>query len=228
MKKICPCCKVQKQINKFSFDKSTKDGHRAYCKQCVKKKSHKHYLENKEQYRNRRKAWDEANPEKKRQFTKKWNRLNPEKRRAIVQKHRETNYEKELQRVRIYLKKLRDTPTGALNNNFGSSMSKALAGNKNGRKWESLVGYTLKDLMKHLKRQFTEGMSWNNYGKGGWEIDHKIPKSVFNYEKPEDEDFKKCWALKNLQPMWAKDNIIKSNNLDKHFQPNLIFNGNSR
>jgi hypothetical protein len=60
---------------------------------------------------------------------------------------------------------------------------------------------------------------WKNYGE--WHVDHKIPQSAFNFETPEDIDFKKCWALKNIQPMWAKENIIKSNRINKPFQPSL-------
>jgi len=49
-----------------------------------------------------------------------------------------------------------------------------------------------------------------------------VVEGVFNFTNPDHMDFKKCWALKNLQPMWAKDNIIKGAKLDKHFQPSLL------
>jgi hypothetical protein len=62
-------------------------------------------------------------------------------------------------------------------------------------------------------------MTWGNYGQ--WHVDHKIPISAFNYETPDDIDFKRCWALKNLRPMWAKENISKGAKLDKPFQPAL-------
>ena len=104
-----------------------------------------------------------------------------------------------------------------------ANMWNSLKGKKSGRGWETLVGYTVKQLEKHLKKRFADGMTWGLFLQGKIHIDHKIPISVFNYEKPEDDDFKKCWALKNLQPLWAKDNVSKNNNLDKHFQPSLIF-----
>ena len=62
-------------------------------------------------------------------------------------------------------------------------------------------------------------MTWDNYGK--WHIDHIVPISVFNYTKTEHEDFKRCWALGNLRPLWAFDNISKGAKLEKHFQPYL-------
>lgn len=67
-----------------------------------------------------------------------------------------------------------------------------------------------------------DGMTWGNYGINGWTIDHKIPISVFNFTSSDHEDFKRCWALSNLQPLWAYDNISKGAKLTKHFQPSLL------
>lgn len=64
-------------------------------------------------------------------------------------------------------------------------------------------------------------MTWENHGIHGWHIDHKIPVSAFKFKKPEDEDFKLCWSLKNLQPLWAFDNISKKNKIDKSFLAQL-------
>jgi len=44
-----------------------------------------------------------------------------------------------------------------------------------------------------------------------WHVDHIKPQSLFNFESPEDVEFKQCWALENLQPMSAKENRKKSN-----------------
>ena len=82
--------------------------------------------------------------------------------------------------------------------------------NKNGSTFD-LLGYNADDLIQHLESQFEPGMSWNNYGIGGWEIDHKIPDSWFTYSSTADLGFKDSWKLSNLQPMWAKENISKGN-----------------
>jgi len=99
---------------------------------------------------------------------------------------------------------------------------------KQGRHWEDLVGYTLKDLMRHIEKQFTSGMSWNNYGTlqlnnnpPKWHIDHIIPKSVFNLESPDSPDVKRCWALSNLRPLWGIENSSKGSRLIKPYQPSL-------
>lgn len=77
------------------------------------------------------------------------------------------------------------------------------------KKTFKLLDYTPDDLIKHLEKQFKEGMSWDSYGE--WHIDHIVPDSWFNYSSTEDEDFKKSWALSNLQPLWAEDNLSKNN-----------------
>jgi hypothetical protein len=55
-----------------------------------------------------------------------------------------------------------------------------------------------------------------------WEIDHVIPKNVFNYEKPEDIDFKRCWAINNLQPLEKHVNRSKKDKITDPFQPSLL------
>lgn len=97
-----------------------------------------------------------------------------------------------------------------LNDNVRSFIRISLRKNKNGYKWEGVVGYTLQDLYKHLERQFDEGMSWGNYGTYWW-IDHIRPVSSFDYTSPQDKEFKDCWALENLRPMEKIANIKKGN-----------------
>lgn len=69
----------------------------------------------------------------------------------------------------------------------------------------SRLRYTIDELRAHLEHQFVPGMSWGNYGK--WHVDHKKPCAKFNMANP--EQFNECWALENLQPLWAGDNIRK-------------------
>lgn len=71
--------------------------------------------------------------------------------------------------------------------------------------------YTIEQLKKHLEKLFKPGMSWDNYGK--WHIDHIVPDSSYNYISVTDKQFLQSWSLKNLQPLWAIDNIRKSNKL---------------
>lgn len=74
--------------------------------------------------------------------------------------------------------------------------------------WSKLVDYTVDDLRRHLERQFTKGMSWDNFGD--WHIDHIVPISSFTFTSAGDEQFKQCWSLTNLRPLWARENMSKA------------------
>jgi len=111
-------------------------------------------------------------------------------------------------------------PKNKLNQSMAVLIRRSIGTRKGRRRWESLVNYTLTDLRNHLEKYFKSGMTWDNYGNA-WHIDHKVPRSVFNFDKPEDIDFSKCWCLSNLQPMWAKENIRKRDKLSAPFQPSL-------
>jgi hypothetical protein len=77
------------------------------------------------------------------------------------------------------------------------------------KKTMQLVGCTVKELKQYLEQKFKEGMSWYNYGKHGWHIDHIKPCSSFNLKKGNEQH--KCFHYTNLQPLWAKENLQKSN-----------------
>jgi len=116
---------------------------------------------------------------------------------------------------KLISKQLYNDPTEYLTiikHNFSVNMRQSLKGYKVGN-WENLVGYSLKDLVKRLEETMPEGCNWQNYLDGELHIDHIIPISAFNFTDPEDNDFKCCWALDNLQLLTAKDNMIKGNRL---------------
>lgn len=79
--------------------------------------------------------------------------------------------------------------------------------------FRDLIGCTRQEVMQHLENQFTDGMSWENYGRGGWTIDHIIPLSAFNLSN--QEELSRAAHFTNLQPLWLRDNIIKSNKIKK-------------
>lgn len=72
-----------------------------------------------------------------------------------------------------------------------------------------LVGCSIKFLKNYLENKFKPGMTWQNHGRFGWHIDHIKPCSKFNLSDPKQQ--KKCFHYSNLQPLWAKENIQKSN-----------------
>jgi hypothetical protein len=68
-----------------------------------------------------------------------------------------------------------------------------------------LLGYSATILKEHIENLFTEGMTWENYGK--WHIDHIKPVSSFD----KNEKVSVVCSLENLQPLWALDNLRKLN-----------------
>lgn len=84
---------------------------------------------------------------------------------------------------------------------------------KNGRegmRMRELLGYTARELMAHLERQFTRGMSWQKFMAGEIHIDHIVPAAAFECVAGGLQEFRACWALSNLRPMWASENLAKS------------------
>jgi len=204
-KKKCGRC-GPKPINEFYVDKKLKTGLTCYCKACIGDNYKKWRMNNKEHHTEK---------------TKKWQKENPGKRKLIAKKWRDGHIQEQRARGRDNAAKYRTLPKGRLNDSMSSRLNASLRGNKAGRHWEKLVGYTVNDLKRYLEKQFQAGMTWENYGRYGWHIDHIIPISAHNYDSPNDIDFKRCWSLNNLQPLWAKENISKKDKLTKPFQPSL-------
>jgi len=194
-KKRCTKCDDKKSIKEFSKDKYTKDGFRCWCKKCMSQ----HF-----------KQYSENNKKKIREFWNKWRKENPEKIK-IHQKKFHTAHKKE--RNEYQKKRRKNDPILRLNHSMKVVIRQSLKGNKNGHHWESLVNYDTQQLKEHLEGQFKDGMTWQNYGKDGWVIDHRIPISLFNIKGIKSKGFKACWKLENLHPMWEKENKEKSNKI---------------
>ena len=165
-----------------------------------------------------KKQYRRDNKEEINKYKKQWRKDNPER----IQQYLMNNKEKIRERERKYEKnRLKTNLKYNLRCRMLHAVGKALKGNKKGRHWEALLGYTLNDLIKRLKKTMPEGYCWNDYLSGKLHVDHKIPISVYNFTKPEHIDFKRCWALDNLQLLPARKNRIKHDKLNKPFQPAL-------
>ncbi len=193
--KICIDCGEQKSLLEYYFRKDT-NKYFGRCKSCHYKIGKLYMVNNKEKQRERNRRLYAQNPEKYRDYVRKYSEKYPEK---VRESRRKASA------------KLRDAIDGKLKSCLGSAICNSLQGRKQGRRWESLVGYTIEQLKEHLEKQFADGMSWDNYGK--WHIDHIIPVSFFRYSSFSDTEFKMCWRLENLRPLWARENIQKKNKI---------------
>ena len=190
--KKCGKCGVEKPATSeyFRARKALKDGLSSWCKDCHKA----YYEEHKPQILERQREYKAKNKEKIAERNRKYNQ------RTRAERSQKAKYK---------MRQLRQNDIFRLNECMSNAIYRSLRNKKAGRHWEELVGYTLEELMAHLEAQFRPGMSWANCGMFGWHIDHKKPKALFNYSTPDDVEFKKCWALENLQPLWAEENWSK-------------------
>ena len=120
--------------------------------------------------------------------------------KELQQKYRKDHKQDILDKVN---RKNKDDIKFRITNNLRSRLRKVIS-HKYGRTME-LVCCSIPDLMKHLENQFTEGMTWENYGK--WHIDHIRPCASFNLLNEEEQ--RQCFHYSNLQPLWAEDNLRK-------------------
>ena len=105
-------------------------------------------------------------------------------------------------------------PVNVLSRRMSDSVRMSLKqkGTKKANRTFEILGFDKHTLREHLESQFTDDMSWGNMSE--WHIDHIRPVSSFNFDSTEHPDFKKCWALNNLQPLWALDNLRKNDKWD--------------
>ena len=109
------------------------------------------------------------------------------------------------------LKRL-ENPEMRLHNNVARLIRYSLGKAKGHYRTEGLLGYSAQTLKEHLEKQFDSKMNWANYGTY-WHIDHILPRSWPKVT------FERLWALDNLRPLEAKENILKGNSLE--WQPNV-------
>jgi hypothetical protein len=213
--KVCTKCRrsLPATLEFFRAYRRIKAGIGSACRDCTRAEYRRYFRENREAVRAKIRERDRA-------FQVERSRRQMEKRRADPEGARETDRQRRIRdrerinaRSREYNRRLRARPGHRLRVNVSTVICRSLRDGKCGRSWEALVGYTVKELMIRLEKCFLPGMSWQNYGKyvRQWSIDHIRPVSSFEFDKPSDPEFKKCWALSNLRPLWHTDNIRKGN-----------------
>ena len=73
------------------------------------------------------------------------------------------------------------------------------------------LGCSVEELKCYLESKFQLGMSWENHGLHGWHIDHIKPLASFDLT--DRKQFLEACHYTNLQPLWATDNIVKSDKI---------------
>ncbi len=145
------------------------------------------------------KSYTDTHKNKRKEQTKKYR----ESHRKAINK-RETEYQKQRRNTNINFKlsfRLRIRLNTALKNNYKSGSA------------VNDLGCSVEKFKQYLESKFKPGMSWDLYGFGDnkWVIDHIIPLASFYLCNK--HDLLKAVHYRNLQPLWSKDNLKKSNKI---------------
>ena len=146
-----------------------------------------------------------------------WNKKHKEYRKKYLKKYYQETKELQRESKRIYGKKYNLLKWNTdinykLTKILRSRIRSCLKNNKKGGSAVKNLGCTLDELKNHIEKQFKEGMNWQNWNHKTWHLDHIKPLSLFNLS--DRKQFLEACHYTNLQPMWAKDNLIKHNHYD--------------
>lgn len=219
MDKTCSCCKRALNVSMFHKNKAQRDGFANQCKLCTKEGNAKAYAANPAKFNERSTAWAKRNQDAANARARRWRAENPEASRAATRNWAKRNPEKEAARQaalratperkeyhQTYERNRRKDPGVRLHQAVSSQLRRCLKGAKARSAFEHLP-YTIAELKAHLEAQFEPWMTWANFGD--WHIDHIRPVALFNLP----DEIEACWALSNLQPLRAVDNIRKGKKL---------------
>ena len=228
MKKVCNKCLIEKDVCDFHKHNREKDGYFYQCKECRKIKSKNDYCKNKKNDKlvitgkfcsscfiekdiklfhkqigskdGYRSMCKECRSNK---FKNDYHNFS-----GFSTTHRERTKEYALnnrEKINKYFKiRYINKPHEYAWRGMLRSVIRRFGGKKESTTYE-ILGYSSEQLKIHLEKLFVDGMSWENWGE--WHIDHIIP--IGKFEK--DTNPKIVNSLDNLQPLWATDNIKKSN-----------------
>lgn len=73
---------------------------------------------------------------------------------------------------------------------------------------ESLLGCSWQAFLDHIESLFEQGMSWDNWGRDSWHIDHIVPLAFFDLS--DSRECKAACNFHNQRPLWASQNLEKA------------------
>lgn len=207
--KKCGSCKIEKPLDNFGKLKSSPDGYRTTCRECRKVHSKNYRENNKEKLKEAQKKWVEQNPDKskelKRASAKKRYTKNPEKYRKKQKNWRTNNREKFNAQMNQYqLKRRKKDPIFKMKQIIRSRINRFHSSDK---RTEQILGCSYDFFKSYIEEKFVDGMNWDNQGE--WHYDHIKPISLAKTE----EEVLLLSHYTNFQPLWAKDNLKKSNKI---------------
>lgn len=176
-----------------------------------RQRNRKYYLTHREQIINKTTAYHKNHPEQTalsliRHRRKNKEALNAKRREAYARLTQEEKNARNAKKQWRYANNLNFRVTCILRGRFNQALRDRLA-----HKWDTtfnLLGCSLEFFIQHIESKWLFDMSWANYGKEGWHIDHVKPCAAFDLDDPLEQA--KCFHWTNMQPLWARDNLSKS------------------
>jgi hypothetical protein len=201
--KKCPKCGEIKQVDQFNKCAKNKNGLKSSCKQCKKLE----YEQNKEIVSKRSKLRYEEKKEEILLKAKQYKKENLEWYRNNNKEYYQKNKKRMIENSKRSLyKRVKEDVGFRLLQRCRKRLYEAVKGNVKSKRTMELIGCSIEELQEHLESQFQKGMNWDNYGE--WHVDHIKPCALFDFSKEENQ--RECFHYTNLQPLWAVDNIRKS------------------
>jgi hypothetical protein len=195
--KTCIKCLNLLPLTDFYRRKAEKDGLHYYCKKCLTSIDQTR----KDKLKSIKAEWYQRNRESVLTKTKSWNTKNSDQRQKNVRTWVKENRLESLRKKRL---RYAEDLNFKLADNLRSRLSKTLR--RNGSAVRDL-GCTLDELKVHLESKFQLGMTWDNWSRDGWHIDHIRPLSSFDLT--DAAQFIAAVHYTNLQPLWATENRKK-------------------
>ena len=187
--------------------KNNKDKLKTYWLKCRNKKNEKQKIYRKE---NKEKVADyyKTNKDKIRSKQKIYNQVNKNKLQEYFKKYFQQNKFK----VYNYINnRLKTDPQYKLSLSLRRRLRCALKGNYRSGSAVKDLGCSIEEFKKYIESKFQDGMSWNDWNYEGWHIDHIKPLSSFDLT--DRNQLLQACHYTNLQPLWAKDNMAKSDKI---------------
>ena len=158
-----------------------------------------------------KKEWHKNNPEHVKKYKREYYHKNKEQELAACKRYYQKNKDIIIKRVYKHKKRrLQHDPIFRITENLRRRLNHALAGTSKSQETMELLGCSPEELKQYLEQQFQDGMTFENYGE--WQIDHIKPCSKFDLSQPKQQ--RECFHYSNLQPLWKRDNLRKSNKYD--------------
>lgn len=208
--KTCTKCGVEKLLVDFSLDKSRKFGRHSQCKVCIC--AHQRRPEHRARQRAR-----QQRPEVREYQRAYLRRPEVKERRRAYQQRQDASEQRRIYKqspeykewLRTYQRhRRRNDPAFKIAGNLRNRLFCALQGHSKSARTLELIGCDIDFLRRWLEAKFLPGMTWENYGE--WHVDHIMPCASFDLSDPVQQ--RTCFRWTNLQPLWAADNIRKSDN----------------